>query len=797
MMNDRSLTVLEYKKIIRMLTELCVSDSGKKLALAQCPESHPAQVRLLQKETEEAESIMTRRGGSPLLFFKDVRDSLKLSRIGATLSPKALLDVAGVLRASKALKDALRRQDEDNEASPGILETEAEGLLTQKDLLAEIEEAILSEEEIADRASSELYDIRRKKRSCNDRVRDKLNSMIHSASFQKYLQDPIVTVRSDRYVLPVRQEYRSMVPGIVHDQSASGATVYIEPTSVVEIGNELKALIAAEKAEIERILLKLSAEIAPHSEEIETNLDILSHQDFVFARAALARQMHAVAPKINDEGRIRIVKGRHPLIDPAQVVPLDIRLGDGFRALVITGPNTGGKTVTLKTTGLFCAMAQAGLFVPADYGTELPVYDEIFADIGDEQSIEQSLSTFSGHMKNIVGILQSVTPKSLVLFDELGAGTDPTEGAALAQAIIKTLLEKGVSLMATTHYSELKAFAMTTQQVENASVEFDVTTLRPTYHLLIGVPGKSNAFEISEKLGLPESIIAKAREMLSGDQVRFEDVLANAEYHRQLAEKERQLAEEAREEMMRLRNQADSERKKLETQRENIIKKARTEATRIVEGARHDADTLVDELRRMKKNGQLAEHEIQKVKKGLDEAADKARFTEEERAPGEPLVSVSPGDVVHVVSMDTDATVISEPDAKGMVQLKAGMMKMRARLSDLRSLTAGEKNARKEKEKKERRTGAAPTRIDVTTRQVRQEIDLRGLALDEAIPEVQKFLDDAMISSLGEVCIIHGNGTGVLRQGIAELLRRHPAVRDFRKGRYGEGETGVTIVTLK
>ena len=586
-----------------------------------------------------------------------------------------------------------------------------------------------------------------------------------------------------------------MVPGIVHDQSATGATIFVEPMSVVEIGNELKQLISSERAEIERILRMLSAQVALEAAAMADNLAILAQLDFAFAKAALAKSMFAVEPKINDEGRIRIVRGRHPLIDPEKVVPLDIRLGQDFTSLIITGPNTGGKTVTLKTTGLFTLMAQSGLQVPAEYGTELAVFDDVFADIGDEQSIEQSLSTFSGHMKNIVSILEQVTPESLVLFDELGAGTDPTEGAALAQAILSTLLSMRTRTVATTHYSELKEFALTTPGVENASVEFDVSTLRPTYRLSIGIPGKSNAFEISRKLGLPEFVIGKAKDLLSKEAVRFEDVIANAEYHRQIAEKERKIAEEARQEMITIRNQAETERKKLEDQRDRAIRKAKDEAKRIVENARRESEAVISELRAMKKAGGAQEHEIQRVKKKMEQTQE--ALADKKEVGGEIPKTVKPGDMVHIASMDVDATIVTAPDAKGYVQLKVGMMKMRAQLSDLRTMTATQQMIKKEQKKLERKKSMREQRVDVMTRTVRQEIDVRGMALDEALPEVQKFLDDAMLSSLGEVSIIHGNGMGVLRSGIQDCLRRHPCVSSFRLGRYGEGETGVTIVSLK
>ena len=791
-MTERSLRVLEFHKIRAELSKYCVSDMGKEKCEALVPTNRIADVRRMQQETEEARVVLTYLGGTPMIPFADVRASLHLAEIGSALSPRALLDIAACLRAARAARDALVT-DRDN--TP-MLTANASRLSTNRTLEQAIGDAILSEEEIADRASPELFTIRRKMRSCNERVRERLNGMIHSPTTQKYLQEAIITMRADRYVLPVKQEYRGMVPGIVHDQSATGATIFVEPMAVVEIGNELKQLIASEKAEIDRILRALSAQVAPDAAAIADNLAILAQLDFAFAKASLAREMMACEPKVNDEGRIDIRRGRHPLIDPQKVVPLDIRLGADFTTLIITGPNTGGKTVTLKTTGLFTLMAQSGLQLPAEHGTELAVFDDVFADIGDEQSIEQSLSTFSGHMTNIVSILTQVTPDSLVLFDELGAGTDPTEGAALAQAILSTLLDMHTRTVATTHYSELKEYALTTENVENASVEFDVTTLRPTYRLSIGIPGKSNAFEISRKLGLPEFVIGKAKELLSKEQVRFEDVIANAEYHRQVAERERQIAEEASREMVAIRNQAEAERRKLEEQRERSIKKAKEEAKRIVENARRESDAIIAELRAMKKAGGAQEHEIQRVRKQVD-TAQEALADKPEEAAGEVPKSVKVGDMVHIASMDVDATVMSLPDAKGYLQLKVGMMKMRAQMSDLRTLSLTQKLIKKEQKKQEHKRAMREQRVDVMTRPVRQELDVRGMALDEAIPEVQKFLDDAMLSSLGEVSIIHGNGTGILRAGIQDCLRRHPCVSSFRLGRYGEGETGVTIVSLK
>ena len=790
-MNQRSAKILEFDKIRNQLAENCVSESGKAIANELQPSDNLLEVEQMLRETEEARSIMGTSGSMPVPYFTNPSNLLHLARIGGTLPPKGLMDIAQLLRAARTVKEMLMTDREDVQLLSGL----AMGLSELRQIERDISNAIISEDEIADQASPELASIRRKKRSCNDRVRERLNSLIHSATYQKYLQEAIITVRADRYVLPVRQEYRSMVPGIVHDQSSSGATIFIEPMSVVEIGNELKQLTAAEKVEIDRILLSLSAQIAPEAQSIENNIQILSKIDFIFAKGLLGQQMEAVTPRMNAEGRLDIRQGRHPLIDPQQVVPLDIRLGKDYNTLIITGPNTGGKTVTLKTTGLFSLMAQSGLQIPAEYDSEMAVFDEIFADIGDEQSIEQSLSTFSGHMKNIVNIMENVKPGSLVLFDELGAGTDPPEGAALAQAILTSLLKKHVRTVATTHYSELKEFAMLTPEVENASVEFDVATLRPTYKLLIGIPGKSNAFEISKKLGLSDELIEQARALLSKEQIHFEDVLASAEYHRQLAKKEQQLAEEAHADMEAIRSQAEKERKQLEAQRERSIQKAKAEAKRIIENARREQESLIEELRALKKAGGAQEHEIQQIRKKAEQSAEK--LMDKQEIGGEPLTSVKVGEFVHVASMDMDATVVALPDQRGVVQLKAGMMKLRAQLSDLRSPTQSQKREKKERDKIVKRQMGGNTRIDIINRTVDRELDVRGLALNEAIPEVEKFLDDAMLSSLGEVSIIHGNGTGTLRAGIAECLRKHPGVSSFRLGRYGEGETGVTIVTLK
>ena len=585
MMKERTLRVLEFTRIRELLAEGALTPAGAEKCRALEPADELTAVQALQAETEEATVILQYTGGHPMIAFPDVKPALVVCEKGGSLSAGMLLNVAELLRASRAAQDALVTERENTP----ILRAKAEGLFVARNIERDITDAIISEDEIADRASSELMNIRRHLRGAQDRIRDKLNQMIHSATLQKALQDPIITVRNNRYVLPVRAEFRSSVPGLVHDQSSSGATLFIEPMAAVEMGNELKQWELKEQQEIARILAALSAEVAPYAAAMAETQEQLAELDFIFAKGLLSRRFFCVSPKMNNEGHLKIIRGRHPLIDPEKVVPSTIWLGEEFTSLIITGPNTGGKTVTLKTVGLFTLMAQAGLQVPADPGTELAVFEQVFADIGDEQSIEQSLSTFSGHMTNIVEIMHEVTPRDLVLFDELGAGTDPTEGAALAQSILTRLLHIKVRTLATTHYSELKAFALTTQGVENASVEFDVETLRPTYRLSIGVPGKSNAFEISRRLGLPENLIDAARKLLSGNAIRFEDVIANAEYHRQVAEKERQLAEEANRETIKLRNEAEQLRREMEQKREQALRKAREDAKHIVDQARRES----------------------------------------------------------------------------------------------------------------------------------------------------------------------------------------------------------------
>ena len=784
-MKERTLRVLEFTRIREMMAEGALTEAGAEKCRTLEPSDDLATVQALQAETEEAAVILQYSGGHPMVAFPDIRPALAICAKGGSLSAGMLLNVAELLRASRAAQDALVT---DRENTP-ILKAKAQGLFVARNIEKDITDAIISEDEIADRASSELMNIRRHLRGAQDRIRDKLNQMIHSATLQKALQDPIVTVRNNRYVLPVKAEFRGSVPGIVHDQSSSGATLFIEPMAAVEMGNELKQWELKEQQEIERILAALSAEVAPYAASMTETEELLAELDFIFAKGLLSRRFVCVSPKLNNEGRLKIIRGRHPLIDPEKVVPSTIWLGekDMFTTLVITGPNTGGKTVTLKTVGLFTLMAQAGLQVPADLGTELAVFEQVFADIGDEQSIEQSLSTFSGHMTNIVEIMHEVTPRDLVLFDELGAGTDPTEGAALAQSILTRLQHIGVRTLATTHYSELKAFALTTKGVENASVEFDVETLRPTYRLSIGVPGKSNAFEISRRLGLPENLIDAARKLLSGNAIRFEDVIANAEYHRQVAEKERQLAEEASRETVRLRNEAEQLRKEMEQKRTEQLRKAREDAKHIVDQARRESESVIAELKKMKKNA--AGGDVNELRRRLDKESDALAEGLGQPAPesGEAPETVKAGDKVKILTLGAEGTVLAPPDEKGEVQLQAGMMKFKAPLSQLRMI-------RQEPEKAKTTVKA---KTGMMTRTVKSECDVRGMNLEEALDAVSLYLDEAVLAGLNEVYIIHGKGTGILRAGIQQDLRKNKHVKGFRRGMYGEGEDGVTVVTLK
>ena len=784
-MEQRVLRVLEFNKVLSMLEERAASALGRQLCLQLLPECTQEQVEFAQEETAQAEALSYRLGGNPVPSFNDIRPALARAKIGSILSAKELLEVAGILRVSRTIQGAYGNIPEN------IFADMANSLIVLRGIEEDIFAAILSENEIADTASPALATIRRHIRQCNERIRERLNSIIHSATMQKYLQDPIITIRNDRYVIPVKQEYRQSVAGLIHDQSSSGATLFIEPMQVVEINNDLKQLVANERDEIERILAMLTARIEPDCDAISVNLEMLAKMDFAFAKGNLARDMRAVRPAINQEMYLNIVRGRHPLIAAQSVVPIDVWLGDKFSVLVVTGPNTGGKTVALKTIGLFALMAQAGLHIPAASGSSMPVFDQVFADIGDEQSIEQSLSTFSSHMTNIVDIIRDATPYSLVLFDELGAGTDPTEGAALAMAILERMLAQKTRTAATTHYSELKEFALTQEGVENASAEFNIETLRPTYRLSIGIPGKSNAFEISRKLGLDTAIIGSAKLHMSAEQLHFDDVLSNAEYNRQITEKEREIAENLHKEVLRLHEEAETERLRAQEQRDTAVRKAKDEARSILVSARAQAEHIIANLRKLQQEQDVRERDrlmVQsqtELKHGIDALApaDMGKG----QAAGLPLANdVLPGESVHVVSLDKTGTVLGKPDNKGDVQVQIGIMKLTVNVKDLR-------RAKQAQTQEPRSTKG--TRLNII--QAELELDLRGQLLDDAILETDRFLDRAARAALAEVSLIHGKGTGALRTGLHKYLRGHPHVKAFRLGNFGEGEAGVTIITLK
>ncbi len=786
-MDARTRKVLEYDTILKSLAEECVSPLGEAQAAELVPFTYRIEVDRAQKETQEAVDFIVRTGSSPLYAFDDVTAELNKARVGSMLSCGELLRIRRFLTTSRQTRSSLLA---DTEPMSVIYEL-AQNLCSLHLLEDEIDRCILSEDEVSDHASPELASIRRSMRLCNQRIRDKLNAMIRSSAYANVLQDPIITLRNDRFVVPVRAEYRSSVPGMVHDQSGSGATLFIEPMAVVEINNELRELSLKEKEEIERILTELTKRVAAYFQQILTATENLGRLDFVFAKGKLSMSMQGCAPRINDAGGVlRIRNGRHPLIDPKAVVPITLWLGEDFSTLIITGPNTGGKTVTLKTCGLFAAMAQSGLHIPAGDGSEIPLFDDVYADIGDEQSISQSLSTFSSHMTHIVDILDKATEHSLVLLDELGAGTDPTEGAALAIAILEHLHDRGILTLATTHYSELKAFALAAPGVENGSVEFDVASLRPTYHLSIGIPGKSNAFEISRKLGLPEALIAQAQEKLDANTIRFEDVIENAEYHRQLAEKEKELAVRARQEMEETRAKADREAKRLEEQRTKILEEAREEAARIVRRAKQETQEITAQLRRLRDDSGQSERD-----RTIQQNRDRLRELEKETLPGiaeadpaegEAPETVKAGDTVYLVHVGQEGTVLGAPNDKGEVGVQVGPMKMTAKLSQLRLIKPSKKKTAEVRREARLRLASVP-----------MELDIRGKDTQEGVAEMELYLDQAVMGGLKEVSVIHGKGTGLLRDAVHQALRKNKHVDSFRLGRYGEGETGVTIVRLK
>jgi len=775
-MNAKALTTLEYPKILSLLQSYAASKSGKLKCQNLTPFTNLKDISRHQAETSTATGFILRKGSLPMGGIKNIQPSLTRASAGGSLKPEELIEISDSLYVFRKLTSYCHEEPE-NPLTPYF-----EGIFPCDLLEKEITRCIKTSGEVADNASANLSGIRRSIRTANDRIRDNLQNIIHSAAYKNMLQDAIITIRGERFCVPVKSEYKTSFPGMVHDQSSTGATVFMEPLSVVEQNNKIKDLHFEEKREEERILLKLSGLVAENAEILEAGLTQVTHLDFVFAKGELSLNMRATEPVFNDRGYIHIIKGRHPLLDHEKVVPTEIYLGGDFNMLLITGPNTGGKTVSLKTVGLLTIMGQSGLHIPAFDNSELAVFDEVFADIGDEQSIEQSLSTFSSHMTNIVNILANLTPKALVLLDELGAGTDPTEGAALATSILEYLRERQIRTIITTHYSELKLYALSTEKAENASCEFDVETLRPTYRLLIGIPGKSNAFAIARRLGLPDGIIETAKQSLTQKDIRFEDVITDLEASKKAVLQEQEKTAAYRREAEKLKQEISDQEEKLRTQKEKLMHQARNAAMEIVNQARHDSEKLLTEMQKKLENANQKELEEsrKKIKEGLTDIQSELGVQPNFRTPPKDLRR---GERVHIHSMNQSGTVSTPPDSSGEVQIQAGIMKIKVHISDL----SREEEETLQKEVKKSKIGIKSPSI---------EVDLRGMLPEEATQAAEKFLDDALLSNLSTVQIIHGKGTGVLRTAVHVMLKRHPHVKEYRLGKYGEGEDGVTIVML-
>ena len=793
MMNKKSLYKLEYNKIIEKLTEHAGSFGGQERCRKLKPKTEISEIERMQEETAAAFTRIVKKGRPSFGGCSPVSESMMRLEIGGTLGSGELLRICKVLETAGHVKNYGRHDNADD--MQDILDGYFEQLVPVSILSTEIRRCIPAEDEISDDASPELKRIRRAMGQINDKVHATLSSMVNG-SLRTYLQDPIITMRGDRYCIPVKAEYKGQVPGMVHDQSSTGSTLFIEPMAIVKLNNDIRELELEEQKEIEVILSNLSQMTAEQTDSIRADLDIMVQLDVIFARASLAMDMNATEPIFNDEGRIRLKQARHPLIDKKKAVPIDIRLGDDFDLLVVTGPNTGGKTVSLKTVGLLTLMGQSGLHIPTLDRSELALFEEVYADIGDEQSIEQSLSTFSSHMTNVVSFLRKANRHSLVLFDELGAGTDPTEGAALAIAILSHLHEQGIRTMATTHYSELKVYALSTPGVENACCEFDVETLRPTYRLLIGVPGKSNAFAISSKLGLPDYIINKAKEQISEQDESFEDVLSSLESSRVTIENERREIEQYKKEVASLKSEMESKQEKLNEQRDRIIRQANEEAHAVLREAKEYADKTMKMFHKFQKDHvdlAAVEKERQDLRKRMNKAEKGMTQKTAAQKPKKELTAkdLSLGDAVKVLSMNLKGTVSSRPDNKGYLFVQMGIIRSKVHISDLELIDEAEITT-----PTMQRTGAGKIRMSKSAH-VSTEINLLGKTVDEAVAELDKYLDDAYIAHLKSVRIVHGKGTGALRKGVHNYLKRQKHVASFRLGEFGEGDAGVTIVEFK
>ena len=793
-MNTKVLTTLEYNKIIDLLTEKADSEPGKKLCRDLVPSTDLSAIRTAQRETKDALARLFRIGSTSFGSNRDLGFSIRSLEIGSSLSMSELLKLASFLDNVSRIKTYGKKERED--LPNDSLDAYFEGLTPMTQLANEINRCILSEEEMADDASPKLKSIRRSKLSTNEKIHSQLTSMVNGA-YRTFLQDAVITMRDNRYCIPVKAEYKSQVSGMVHDQSSTGSTFFIEPAAVVNLNNQLKELDLQEQEEIEVILGDLSSQAAVHTSELAADQKIMTTLDFIFAKAKLAMEQNATEPIFNTEHYIQIRKGRHPLLDKKKAVPIDVRLGKDFDLLVITGPNTGGKTVSLKTVGLFTMMGQAGLHIPALDRSELSIFSEVYADIGDEQSIEQSLSTFSSHMTRVVHILQHADADSLCLFDELGAGTDPTEGAALAIAILNYLHDRGIRTMATTHYSELKIYALSTNFVENACCEFDVETLRPTYRLLIGIPGKSNAFAISSKLGLSDEIIHAAKEQISKEDESFEDVIADLEQSRVTIEKEQQEIAEYKERIRTLQEQLQKKNEKIDQAKDKILRDANEKARAILQEAKDVADETIRDFNKAGASADIKELEKkrQKVRDKINEKNGKLALGNTQKKPADQKTvdpkKLKKGDSVKIISMNLKGIVNTLPDARGNLFVQCGIMRMQTNVNDLVPV------------KEETITAPALQRTNTgklkmsKSFSVSSEINLLGCTVDEAIAKLDKYLDDAYLAHLPSVRVVHGKGTGALRNAVQSHLKRLKYVKEYRLGEYGEGDAGVTIVTFK
>lgn len=796
-MNKRTLRVLEYYKIIEQLTGFATCPAGKRLCEKLKPSTDQTEIERNQELTADALARVYQQGSISFSGVYPIGEALKRVSVGAALSVSELLDVAKLLKVAKRVQQygsqAKEREGVGAEGRTDSLTGYFDALMPLEHLEREINRCILSEDEIADDASAALKDIRRSMKAANNKVHDVLNGIVSKQANQSMLQDALVTMRNGRYCIPVKAEYKGQFPGMVHDQSATGSTFFIEPMAVVDLNNEIKELAAKEAMEIEKILADLSGQVALYRESIETDVSLLTEMDFIFAKAAFAKACDGTRPEFNNKGVVEIKKGRHPLLEKHSVVPVDIRLGEEFSMLIITGPNTGGKTVSLKTLGLLTLMGQSGLHIPAFQGSKLSVFRDVFADIGDEQNIEQSLSTFSSHMSNIVYIMKHAGRDTLVLFDELGGGTDPVEGSALAIAILNELHSRDIRCMATTHYSELKTFAMTTKGIENACCEFDVDTLSPTYHLLIGIPGKSNAFAIAEKLGLPSGVIEGAKAQVDSSAIDMETLLADLEKSKKTIEQEKEEIAANKEEIQRLKERLASKNEHIEQRKQDILRNAREEARDILEEAKAFADASIRKYNNWEKRPDTASNrDMEKARGEIRDKLNAVNSTLEYRTPKRKSASKPEdfhiGDTVRVLSLNLEGTVRSLPNQKGELTVQMGILQSTVKLSDVEPVKGAKKPNPEPKNAYRTPAGKAKS--------IKPEINLLGLTVDEAVMELDKYLDDACLSHLNQVRVVHGKGTGALRKGIHEYLKRQSYVKSFRLGEYGEGDAGVTIVEL-